>query len=112
MPVFDPFSAASKPMPDWDAMPSKPLPFAATLHALDINAMPAPGQSHRLPRPLRQDEFPKAFPTPAYGHARHGSVSAAPPSPSSHVAIVGSDQWWKQKVGQCVDNANGDLVVS
>lgn len=114
MGLIDPFSAASKPMPDWDAIPSRPLPFAATLHALDLNT-PHP----RLPRPLRTDreELPKIFPSPPYNHGRHGSSSyqhtGSPTGrrQSRGLPAVGSDEWMESMVADCVDNAKTNLEL-
>ncbi|CAK9785584.1 unnamed protein product [Cutaneotrichosporon oleaginosum] len=119
MGLVDPFSAASKPMPDWDTIPSRPLPFAATLHALDLNAPCIP----RLPRPLRSDyeELPKVFPSPPYRHGQHGSQTASlalrhdgPSSPSWRLprGKPGSDEWMESMVANCVDNAKCDLDLS
>lgn len=109
-------------MPDWDSIPSRPLPFAATLHDLDLNAQPSASlPAPKIPRPKRHqpDDFPPAFPTPVYGHARHGSVSSPTPvgrgllgSPSPYKAVVGSDDWMQMRVAHCVDNAKCDLVLS
>lgn len=118
MGLIDPFSAASKPMPDWEAIPSRPLPFAATLHALDLNAPHTP----RLPRPIRddRDELPKEFPTPAYSHSRYGDRSTSRPlaygsslSPSRSLSKSkpGSDEWMERKVAECLDNAKGTLIL-
>lgn len=119
MGLIDPFSAASKPMPDWDSIPSRPLPFAATLHALDLNAPHPP----RLPRPLRNDQevLPKNFPSPPYSHARQSGQSTHQPlgtdgrlSPTRSLARgePGSDEWMESMVAACVDNAKGDLVLT
>lgn len=115
--VVDPFSAASKPMPDWDSMPSRPLPFAATLEALNLNG-PESATQH-LPRPVRRekDGIPAAFPTPVYSHDRSTSLSASKGtsrrlSYSSAELEIGSDEWIQKKVGECVDNARCELDIS
>lgn len=115
--VVDPFSAASKPMPDWESMPSRPLPFAATLEALDINGQESAAQ--RLPRPVRRekDGIPAAFPTPVYSHDRskQSSPSAGLSRRQSYGSAeqeIGSDEWMQRKVGECVDNARCELDLS
>ncbi|BEJ12504.1 hypothetical protein CspHIS471_0209640 [Cutaneotrichosporon sp. HIS471] len=106
-------------MPDWDSIPSRPLPFAATLHALDLNAPSTP----RLPRPVRCDyeELPKIFPSPPYSNARQGNQStsissgAVPefsPSRTLPRGRPGSDEWMESMVANCVDNAKCDLNLS
>jgi hypothetical protein len=122
MGLVDPFSAASKPMPDWDSIPSRPLPFAATLHALDALDLNAPS-TPRLPRPLRSDyeELPKIFPSPPYSHGRQGSqspsISRGPDRPFSPSRTAprgkpGSDEWMESMVAHCVDNAITTLDLS
>jgi len=121
MGVLHPFSAASKPMQDWDAMPSRPLPFAATLHTLDLNAQPA-ASSSKIPRPRRHDvpsdTPPRPTPASTSMHARYGSVSTSPyrtpllSSPSARRPEVGSDDWMQMMVAHCVDNAKCDLELS
>lgn len=115
--MVDPFSAASKPIRDWDAVPSRPLPFAATFEALDLNS--AESSSQRLPKPVRRekDGIPATFTTPVYSPDRVRSLSGA------HVAHrrqsygqadkdIGSDEWFQKKVEECMDNANCELDIS
>lgn len=115
--VVDPFSAASKPMPDWDSIPSRPLPFAATLETLDLNG-PGSATQH-LPKPVRRekDGLPAAFPTPVYSHDRSPRPLAASGtgrrlSYGSAEQEIGSDEWIQKKVGECVDNARCELDIS
>lgn len=114
--VVDPFSAASKPMPDWESMPSRPLPFAATLEALDLNESQSATQHLPKPRRREKDGIPAAFPTPVYSHDRSPRPSASGTSRrlsyGSGEQEIGSDEWIQRRVGECVDNARCELDIS
>ncbi|KAK1921774.1 hypothetical protein DB88DRAFT_499170 [Papiliotrema laurentii] len=110
MPALDPFSASSRPMIPFDSLPSKPLPFAATLQPIDQNA-----DASKLPKPKRRPEqFPQKYPLPAYAHSRHSSFDVRElgfvlDQPAADV--VGSDEWMKKRVNECVDSAKGELHI-
>lgn len=120
MPALDPFSALSRPMLSFDALPSRPLQFAETLHPIDLNsvelALPV-----RLPKPLRAREaFPKQYPVPPYNHSRSVSASLVVRRDLTDISfrpvvdgedIVGNDEWMQAQVARCVDLATGDLDI-
>lgn len=91
MPVVDPFSAASRPLPPQglDQRPSEPLPFAATLHPIQLNHQthpshpPAPSTIYgKLPKPVykktqrKEEEAAVVYPSPQYSHSRHASTAS------------------------------------
>jgi hypothetical protein len=94
----------------FDSLPSKPLPFAATLQPIDQNA-----DASKLPKPKRRPEqFPQKYPLPAYAHSRHSSFDVRElgfvlDQPAADV--VGSDEWMKKRVNECVDSAKGELHI-
>jgi hypothetical protein len=93
----------------FDSQPKVPLPFAATLHDIDLNL-----QSSRSP-PIRRKDLPKAYLPPACSPIRNGTSSSLGAIDrlaltTSHVnSEVGSDEWMASEVGHCVDSAIGVL---
>jgi hypothetical protein len=96
MPVLDPFSAASRPIIAFDALPKNPLQFGDTWQSVT-----------RLPKKQYADQLPSDLPEPLYGHRRVSSVSS-----NFSVAKVGSDEWMKDKVAECLDKASRVLDFS
>lgn len=119
MGVLHPFSAASKPIQDWDALPSRPLPFAATLLSSETTSKsPTLSSPIKPPRPRRytyeeSDDLGELLnqrcssPTSPKDLAGRGISS-----PSTLRTAVGSDEWMQMKVAHCVDNAKCDLELS
>ncbi len=111
MPALDPFSAASKPMLPFDNLPSRPLPFAATLHPIDLNS-PNVTSSKILPKPrIHKESNPKHFPSPQYSHSRHVSSTSLNEVLGKPV-VIGSDDWMQSEVAKCVDSASGNLTIA
>ena len=110
MPALDPFSAASRPMLPFDTLPSRPLPFAATLHPIDLN------DAHnlslqKLPKARRHREpAPKSFPLPQYRQSPLTSMALH--QNGVNPVVVGSDEWMQAEIARCVDSAKGDLDIS
>jgi hypothetical protein len=106
MPALDPFSASSRPMLAFDALPKQPLRFADTLHSIDQN-------TPRPPKPKRDEHHHKIYPIPAYTHTRTGSSSSDADIRVDHSSqrhpVVGSDEWMSAEVARCVDRADGTL---
>ncbi|ORY21739.1 hypothetical protein BCR39DRAFT_552915 [Naematelia encephala] len=122
MPALDPLSGNSRPFLHPDSQPSKPLKFAATiLHPLDSNKVNSLPHQH-LPKPRREkDGTPNHFPQPPYRHDRQPSSSSLANEFDSlsvgHTAVIdafviGSDEWMRVQVAQCVDNAQNSLYLA
>ncbi|KAK6903496.1 hypothetical protein I203_106999 [Kwoniella mangroviensis CBS 8507] len=121
--VLDPFSASSKPFIPPDSLPSRPLPFAATLDDPSSSST-----LQKLPRPrLHQEGVPSSFPTPIYSHSRQASSASITTTGQlsngsdlagfgdlavSRTREVGSDEWMTDMVAKCVDAAKGDLTIT
>ena len=113
MPLIDPFSAASRPIIAFDALPSNPLQFGETLQPRDENVHASVKRLARETIQKRQyaDQLPSDLPEPLYGHRRAGSVSSLR-SDFSHMALSGTDEWMKEKVAECLDKASRVLDFS
>jgi len=95
----------------FDNLPSRPLPFAATLHPIDINT-PAASSPHKFPKPRRHKEvLPPTFPSPQYSHSRQVSSDSVKVD-SEKPIVIGSDEWMQAEVARCVDSAKGDLFIA
>lgn len=106
MPLLDPFSAASRPIIAFDALPSQPLRFGETLqiHAQVTRRPKGAGREYA-------DQLPSDLPEPLYGHRRVSSVSSLR-SDLAAIALSGSDEWMKEKVAECLDKASRVLDFS
>ena len=103
-------------MRSFDDIPSKPLPFAATLLPNDqsAHASASDHESCRLPKPRKpyKDTIPLARPSSPYAHVRHGSFDWHDFGQSleySTTVEVGSDEWMQRRVEECVDTSRGVL---
>ena len=98
----------------FDSLPSRPLPFAATLRPIDT-ATPPIALNWKLPKPRRlKDDLPTIFPDPPYSHSRRnsafglgqvGNVLDHPQPPTE----LGGDEWMQREVEKCLDSALGML---
>jgi len=116
MPAVDPFSAAFVPIRDFDSIPSKPLPFAATLLPIDQNALAAIStqEAIRLPKPRKpyRDAIPEARPSSPYAHVRTISLDLEVTGQAldhSAAVAVGTDEWMRRTIESCVDSSKGVL---
>ena len=110
MPALDPFSASSRPMLPFDTIPSRPLPFAATLHPIDLGSAPN-SLPQKLPKARRHKEpAPKSLPLPQYRQSP--STSSSFREDGAKPVVVGSDEWMQIEIARCVDSAKGDLDIS